>query len=177
MRTYFRRKDETYPSKPDKPHSISISGRDYSECEYNDATLKFWIPESLERKIDEVTDLLDTSVSDFVRQAIFIHLYGRCDLLGLYERKQGIYSPGGSIKFCASLVDQGPPISAPEKKNADVKIWLPARMKNDLAMLAVSHKMKLSSYVRQLLTIHLLGNLPFDPDVTVLNPPEGYEEE
>ena len=177
MRFFFRSKDDTYPAKPAKPHAISLSGRDYSEFECNDTTLKVWIPESLEKKIDEATDLLDTSVSDFVRQVLFIHLYGRCDLLGLYERKQGIFSPVGNIRFSFGTNHKYSPVSATEKKTADVKIWLPIRMKNDLAILSEHHNMKLSHYVRQVLTTHLLGNLPFNPDLTSLCLPDGCEEE
>lgn len=176
MRFFFRKKDAPYPSKHIKQHIITLSYRDYSEFERNDAIIKFWIPETIEKKIDEATDLLDTSLSDFVRQVLFIHLYGRHDLLGLYERKCGIYSPAREVRYSvAQRIDM--PVLPAEKKIADVKIWLPSKMKSDLQTLADRSKMKLSPYVRLVLHTHLLGNLPYDPDLAGQSPPNGYEEE
>lgn len=176
MRFFFRKKDDSYPSKKIKKDIITLSGRVYSDFEKNDATIKLWIPEAIEKKIDEVTDLLDTSLSDFVRQVLFIHLYGRHELLGLYERHCGIYLPAKEIRF--SLASRpGTTASPAEKKTADIKIWLPSKMKNDLQTLADRAKMKLSPYVRQVLHTHLLGNLPYDPDLAGQSPPNGYDEE
>lgn len=176
MRFFFRKKDDPYPSKQIAQHVIALSGRDYSEFETNDASIKFWIPESIEIKLDEATCLLDTSVADFVRQVLFIHLYGRYDLLGLYERKCGIYLPAREIRYSlGSLSDKPAPLV--EKKIADVKIWLPSRMKSDLQTLADRAKMKLSPYVRQVLHSHLMGKLPYDPGLAGQSPPEGHDEE
>ena len=176
MRFFFRGKDTPYPSKPIKQHSIIMSNRDYSEFERNDAAIKFWIPETVEQKVDEATELLDTSKSDFVRQVLFIHLYGRHDLLGLYERKCGIFLPAKDIRY--SLKPQpGMPALPAEKKIADMKVWLPSRMKSDLQTLADRAKMKLSPYVRQVLHTHLFGNLPYAPDLAGQSTPDGYDEE
>ncbi len=177
MRFFFRKKDNSYPSKR---FIITPSKRDHSGFEENDAYIKFWIPESIEKLIDEVTGLLDTSMSDFVRQVLFLHLYGRHDLLAHYESQSGLYSREDYSFVPDDLHPdykgkaQKPPL---EKKIADGKVWLPSKMKRDLRMMAEQEKMKLSVYVRQVLQTHLLGVMPCEPGLSDQLPPNGYEEE
>lgn len=175
MRFFFRKKDNSYPSKQIKKFIITLSNRDYADFNGNDTYIKFWIPESIEKLIDEITDLMDTSMSDFIRQVLFLHLYGRHDLLGHRERGCGIYLKE-QIDFC---VGDQPQITPPpvDKNIADIKVWLPPKMKGDLQMLADRQKTKLSVYVRQVLQTHLLGVMPYEPGLADQQPPEGFEDE
>lgn len=57
--------------------------------------------------LDEMTTFLDTSISDYVRQILFIHLYGRYDLLGLLEEQLPALQEG------RGAIIAGPPDESP----------------------------------------------------------------
>jgi hypothetical protein len=169
MKFFFRRKDETCPHQNSKQYSIALSERDYTLIDENNAPLKFRLNETLERMIDEICTFLDISASDFIRQALFIHLYGRYDLLGLLERQFPTLQEGREV------IVSGPPESSSSRTAnvADFKVWLPRVMKDDLQFLAESEGKTLSRYIREVITTHLTGhpalarqsplNHPFNP--------------
>ena len=182
MQFFQRSKDNPRHLSPDDTPAVSLTGRDYAPLHSNDATLKFWIPEPLEKKIDELCRFFDTSASDFIRQVLFIHLYGRYDLVGLIERQDNRFDlmPEQRIKFSACEIgDQLQPTSppSPPKNIADIKVWLPSAMKNELQELANRRSMKLSRYVRLVLISHVLGNLPHNRQISGLEPPAGLQED
>jgi hypothetical protein len=169
MKSFFRRKDETSPYQSNKQYCIALSERDYALIDENDAPLKFRLNEALERMIDEICTFLDISASDFIRQALFIHLYGRYDLLGLLERQFPALQEGREV-----IVSGPPECSSSRAANvADFKVWLPRVMKDDLLSLAEREGETLSRYVREVVTTHLTGhpalarqsplNHPFNP--------------
>ena len=158
MEFFTRSKDKSRPSSSATPHVISQTGRNYSALSENDTSLKFWIPEPLEKKIDELCSFFDTSASDFIRQVLFIHLYGRYDLVGLIERQDNRFdlTPRQQFKFSLRMQCEDSPSSTPSppKNIADIKVWLPAGMKTDLQELANRRSMKLSRYIRLVLISH-----------------------
>lgn len=180
MRFFFRKKDQPRPVPPPSQYRIVLSGRNYEELDECDVALKFWLPESVEKKIDESCSFLDTSASDLIRQTLFIHLYGRYDLFGLIERQNTTFKLNTRARFSISKppADYIPPPPKPIEKNlADIKVWVPARMKDDIQTLARVAGKKPSVYVRQVLITHLFGHVPpegISPEVT---PPEGFNEE
>lgn len=104
--------------------------------------------------LDEMTTFLDTSISDYVRQILFIHLYGRYDLLGLLEEQLPALQEG------RGAIIAGPPDEFPGRSlnKADIKVWLPRVMKDDLTFLAKREGMTLSKYVRTIIATHLTGH-------------------
>jgi hypothetical protein len=154
MKLFFRHKDTPYPHRNDKEHNISLTGRNFMWLEHNDATLKFRVSLDQEQMIDEACSFLDISASDFIRQILFVHLYGRYDLLGLLERQL----PG--IQEGRSVIISGPPEESTKKAAnlADFKIYLPFAMKDDLAYLAKQEGSTLSRYVRTVVVTHLTGH-------------------
>lgn len=181
MRFFNRKKDQPRPLPPPNPYRIELSGRNYQEFEECDVALKFWLPESVEKKIDQMCSFQDTSASDLIRQILFIQLYGRYDLFGLIERQNDTYMlrPKPEIKFCLKRdesSDPPPPLEL-EKNLADVKVWVPARMKGDIQALARQAGKKPSLYVREVIFTHLFGLVPpegISPDAA---PPAGCEED
>lgn len=153
MKFFFRHKDTAYPGRKDKEYTISLTGRDFSWLKENDVALKFRVSEDQERIIDEMCMFLDISASDFIRQVLFIHLYGRYDLLGLLERQLPALEEGRTITYAppeASSIRPG--------NTADFKTWLPSVMKDDLTFLAKQEGMTLSKYVRTVVTTNLTGH-------------------
>ena len=179
---FGRKKDVTVPTKIKPPLVVKLTGRNYSEYSSNDVALKFWLPLSAEKKIDELCTYFDTCASDFIRQILFIHLYGRYDLIGLIERQDNRFDLAEKKHDRFSRPPQSDvptvPDAPPKEKNiADVKVWLPSKMKADLKGLAERRQMKLSRYARLVILNHLFGNLPFESGIASLEPPAGMEEE
>jgi hypothetical protein len=97
MKFFFRRKDDPYPHQQGKEHHISLTKRDFFWLDENDTPLKFRLSEDQEQMINEICSFLDISASDFIRQLLFIHLYGRYDLLGLLERQLPSLNEGREV--------------------------------------------------------------------------------
>jgi len=154
MKLFFRHKDDTNPRQQEREHSITLTERNYFLLDANNVPLKFRMTEELERMVDEICSYLDTSVSDFIRQVLFIHLYGRYDLLGLLERQFPVLDERRRM-----VIPSGPDESPAKRGNvADCKVWLPRVMKDDLAFLAQAEGVTLSRYVRNTITTHLTGH-------------------
>lgn len=184
MRFFARKRDQARP-EPNKLVKITMSGRDYGQLSECDAPLKFWLSEPIEKKIDEMCSFQDTCASDIIRQILFIHLYGRYDLFGLVERQVSTYklNPVPQIRYsrCRPIRDESndppPQPRKPIEKNiADVKVWIPAKMKEDLHQLADQAGFKLSQYVRTVITTHLLGHIPHDNAIGAAVPPADTED-
>lgn len=178
MKFFFRRKDEARPSSKRPEHMISMLTRDYNQLISRDTTIKIWLPESIETKMEEIATLFDCSVSDFIRQVLFVHLYGRYDFLGLVERDKRKETPVDvdvpvpdartyGIMYSLTDVEYSSERCPDFKSVAGFKIWVPNKMKYHLNDLAERHKMSLSQYSREVIMIHLLGNIPQDRDWTI----------
>jgi hypothetical protein len=63
MRFFFRKKDQPQPVAPPEPYRIELSGRNYDQLAECNVALKFWLPESVEKKIDEMCSFQDTSAT------------------------------------------------------------------------------------------------------------------
>lgn len=159
MKFFHRRKDEITTRTNNSECRISMTDRDYAYFAENDIALKFRVNETLERMIDETATFLNISASDFIRQVLFVHLYGRYDLLGLIERQPDALKDREeeedlllSQQICLPETRQG-------KNVADFKVWLPFRMKDDLQLQADREKKTLSRYVRDIVAAHLTGHI------------------
>lgn len=177
MRFFNRKKDQIRPTGRQNPYHIELSGRDYGALKEDDAALKFWLPESVEKKIDEMCSFQDTSASDLIRQILFIHLYGRYDLFGLIERQIEAFNLNQkTVVVMESNVDYEPPEPV-EKSIADFKVWLPAKMKADILLLAGRAGKKPSAYIREVIITHLFGHIPPDGISSDMLPPDGHIED
>lgn len=181
MQFFKRRKDQQRPDKPSTAYRVKLSNRDYKQLTECDAALKFWLPEAVEKKIDEMSSFQDTSTSDLVRQILFIHLYGRYDLFGLIERQIDTFNLNKKElpRFSRSESSEtgSDKINKPiEKSIADLKVWIPAKMKTDILTLANKEGKKTSQYVRQVIITHLFGHMPHDDVFLDMLPPDGHIE-
>jgi hypothetical protein len=172
---FFNRKRDIRTSAADTPDpQIIMSGRPYNrDYTERDTGLTLWLKPSLAQKIDQACAYLDISRSDFLRQILFIHLYGRIDFLGLLQFRspvaQNEHNDTGVVRSASPTVDSGVKTvkkkdKGPEQNTASVKIWVPAQLKTDLEELAATHKETMSSYARTVISTHLLGHLPYNPD-------------
>jgi len=184
MRFFNRKKDQARPTERRNPFQIELSGRNYDELDQCDVAIKFWLPETVEKKIDEMCAFQDTSASDLIRQILFIHLYGRYDLFGLVERQIMTYQLKKKPRIFYSIAKEHV-CTEPEKSYtpqveksvADFKVWIPARIKTDVQALAQRAGKKPSAYIREVIITHLFGHFP--PDAITINatPPDGSDED
>jgi hypothetical protein len=172
---FFNRKRDIRTSAADTPDpQIIMSGRPYNrDYAERDTGLTLWLKPSLVQKIDQACSYLDISRSDFLRQILFIHLYGRIDYLGLLQFRNQIamneQTDTGVVRSASPTVDSGVKVvkkkdKGPEQNTASLKVWMPAKLKADLEELATTNKETMSSYARTVISSHLLGHLPYNPD-------------
>lgn len=179
MKIFFRKKDNPRPtSKPE--FYIKLTDCDLEALQECDVALKFRVPEQVERKIDEMCSFVDTSASDLIRQILFIHLYGRYELFGLIERQNTTYNlnPKPATRFnrvTGKVTCDSAPV-ARERNIADVKVWIPQRMKEDIQSLAEQAGKKVSVYVRETISTHLFGHAPPKNMPTDVSPQNNQEE-
>jgi hypothetical protein len=76
MLFFKRKKDQPRPVPPPASYYVELSGRDYDQLAECDTALKFWLPESVEKKIGEMCSFQNTTTTAIIRQILFIHLYG-----------------------------------------------------------------------------------------------------
>jgi hypothetical protein len=177
MRFFFRKKDQPRLVTSPDPYRIELSGRNYDELDECTVALKFWLPESVETKIDEMCSFQDTSASDLIRQILFVHLYGRYDLFGLIERQNRTYLLNSRPKFSlAPKAYSAPTPKKIEKNIADIKVWVPARMKEDIVILAKTAGKMPSVYMREVVITHLFGHVPPEGISAAESPPEDFNE-
>lgn len=61
---FKRKKDQPRPVPPPVTYYVELSGRDYDQLAECDTALKFWLPESVEKKIDEMCSFQDPTTSN-----------------------------------------------------------------------------------------------------------------
>jgi hypothetical protein len=189
MEFFFRKKDERAANENGPLLQINLSGRPYNAYSVRDTTIKLWLPPTVKDRLDEVCTYIDTSISDFLRQVLFVHLYGRVDFLGLLQTKHptalNSHIDSGIVPVITPQVEtsvkavkkQKVSKSVQENSTASVKVWIPSQMKSDLDRLAGKHKISLSNYARRVIITHLLGNLPYDSAPFKMPPPFGTVED
>ena len=139
---------------------------DFSDLENHDAALKFWLPEPAQQALNEIGDISDLSVSEFLRQFLAIHCYGLYAFHQMIEAMPRLFKDQRGIMYSKVIAE--PPEG---KKRVDtywvvelgknvvpIKVWIPKRMKADLKTLANHVDLTPSNYVREILISRLLGH-------------------
>jgi len=146
---------------------ITQTERDYSGLlEDGDVAIKFWLPELMALIIDESRAVFATSRSDLIRQILFTYLYGRYDWLGMHERRETHYQlePESMPMFSRRASSGGISEPAPDlvkdlgKNSADLKVWIPRKMKDDIQALADKLSISLSEMIREIIISSLIGH-------------------
>lgn len=185
MWAFFQRK-ATAPAEPARALSLNdLAARmgDFSDLARHEAALKFWLPEPAEAALKDVCERNGESISDYLRQFFVVHCYGlyayyamidampklfRGDGGGVMYSRRSTPAPAGKIRVRTYwVVELG-------KNVAPVKLWLPGRVKRDLATLAEHAELTTSNYVREILVSRLLGHgmVPMRPEMTAMPSPE-----
>ena len=188
---FFRRSRERQQAQdqaqvvPAKPRPLSFQQiaqgfGDFSDFRTHDVALKFWLPEPAEQALTEFCTNADQSLSEWLRQFFVVYAYGLLALTAINERCPGFFRDPPPLRYSIAR-DKDPPSKkrvytywVPElgKNIAPIKVWIPARMKADLQLLADHAEIPLSQFIREIVISRLLehGTLPARPVLTRAEP-------
>lgn len=133
----------------------------------NDAELRVWIPEPLKLAMEEVSNRLEKTVSEYLRDFFVVYLYGSHELICMVENQTGVfYTPPpkpsaeelehSEVFFSRSRsVDFIPGLG---KNIVPLKLFLHEKLKTDLQTIADQTSLPLSRFVRELMVSHFLGH-------------------
>lgn len=142
----------------DRTCHITQTDRDYSELiTRGDMAIKFWLPELMGTILDESCAMLETTRSDLIRHTLFTYLYGRYDWLGMFERRETHYQ----LNREPQVFYQGaiPNVTRDMGKNtADLKVWIPRKLKEDIQNLADKADISLSEMIREIIISTMIGH-------------------
>ena len=150
---------------------------DFGDLAIEDVALKFWLPDPVERSLEDLAKYYEVSVSLLVRMLLADYVYGRYALAYMRENKVGIHRrDSDQIMFSRRISEQQVTLiyKVPElgKNIAPIKVWVAQRQKNDLQALADHAGVLLSKFVRELIVGGVLGRgtLPERPGLAAVQP-------
>ena len=110
MWPFFKKKQQatsTYTLHKRHPLEFAeiIAGMgDFSDLENNDVAFKFWLPEPVERALNEIKDRSNVSMSEFLRQSLAIHCYGLYAYYVMTDANRSLFKDWNGVLF-----SKGPP--------------------------------------------------------------------
>lgn len=141
------------------PQATLSADLDFKVFRDNDVSIRIWWPERIETVIREIVDLQSISKSAFVRDALFQHVYGEHAWLSMRERREGFFYVAPEIRSAGTPMFSRSSNHFPSlgKSTRVLKLHLPARLRNDLQVLADAAGQRLSNYIRLQMIPLLLG--------------------
>ena len=168
------------PSPPSKSvnYSDMIAGMgDFRDLAIEDVALKFWLPDPVERALEDLAKYYEVSVSLMVRILLADYVYGRYALAYMRENRIGIHRrdsdpPLFSRSISSRAVKHIYRVPELGKNIAPIKVWVAQRMKDDLQTLADHANVLLSKFVREIIVGGVLGRgtLPARPELGIVQP-------
>lgn len=115
--------------------------------------MKVWLPEPLDEILRQLADHRTSSRSVLIRRALFVYVYGQYAFEQMRADKDGFFYDDG-IRYSRS------PNRAPSlgKNTRNYKVFLPRRLREDLATLANQSRLKLSHFTREVLISAFMGH-------------------
>jgi len=161
---------------PKSLDQLTLDIGDFSDLSKHDAALKFWLPEPVKDALSEISESTEQSVSGFLRQFLIIHTYGLYPYLVMLDAMPNFcrHDDRSSVKFSKNSQNKEGKVRVSTywiadlgKNIAPIKIWVPTRLKQDLALLADHTELTPSNYIREIVISRLLGHgmLPKRPEM------------
>jgi len=175
---FLKRRSSVEKSSQPVPGGVEEPTRGWSDMKTCDAVLKVWVPQPLDRVLDQAVVQFGNSKVLIVRSALLIHVYGRyrLDQLVVHGLWGDHRSYDWKIRFSRAV--DGPPRVAPRtefieqhgKSIEALRVHLPARLKVDLEALAARSGYRVSEYSRRVLIEYFFGRVdaPTLPDPPAL---------
>jgi hypothetical protein len=151
-----------------------VDDRKLKELSENTAVLRVWLPEAGRTALDEITERTGMVAAKYFREFFVIYLYGMHELLKMQATSEGLYyvpppKPPADNHSGNDLSDNIRYSRAPTveclpglgKNIIPLKVFLPARIKDDLQGLADRVGIPLSQFTREVLVSHCFGHTFF----------------
>ena len=149
-------------SRKTQGRSVSPPGAniEFAVFANNDAYIKVWLPDKLTQALDNLSVSHRVSRPDALRSVLFRHVYGVVTFEGFAQWKaeaaaqEAALTRESGVKFSR---ERSSSIEFIGKSTENLKLWLPAALKNELALLAKADRLGISDYVRKVLVKEFLG--------------------
>lgn len=154
--------------------TLELPAGDWTHYDVDDTALKVWIPEALDRCLQDLAIRFEQTKSDLTRNALMLHVHGRSVFERLVEnklwrlrRRQQIEDNRKFSLERTSLKLRDVPrrvfIEAFGKNTEDLKVWMPRELLGRITGLAINAGLTPSEYARRALTAYYLGRTVIDP--------------
>lgn len=119
--------------------------------------MKVWLPEPVDIALRQLAEHGFQSRSDFIREALFVYVYGRYTFEQMKLQDDGLFylAPRESQVLFSRSQNRTPSLG---KNSINYKVWLPNKLRDDLSTLASEAGITLSHFVREALISALLGH-------------------
>lgn len=120
-------------------------------------SMKVWLPVPVDTALKQITDISYQSRSEYIREALFVYAYGRHTFEQMKLQDDGLFyvEPAESRALFSRSPNRAPALG---KNSINYKVWLPAKLRDDLSTLASEAGITLSHFVREALISALLGH-------------------
>jgi predicted transcriptional regulator len=146
---------------------------DWTKYDTDNASITLHLPESVDECLVELTERFEQTKSDLARNALMLHVHGRLQFERLVAQKLWRLRRRVEAEEIRRFNLQGYPtnisdsprkefIAAFGKSTAEVKIWLPRPLLDEISELALNAEMSPSEYARRALTAYYLGRTKID---------------
>lgn len=121
---------------------------------------KVWLPEPLDDRLKDLAERCSDNRSESIRNALFKHVYGSYCFEQMRNQHEGYFWEPPKINSKLSEVMFSRSGATPYdlgKNIVNVRVWLPPKLRDDLALLASNVGKTWSFYVREALIFHFMG--------------------
>lgn len=135
--------------------------------------MKVWLPEPLDEVLRQLGDHLHASRLARIRDTLFIYAHGRYVYTQMEAEREGFFYDKGPLY--SRVVNRTPDLG---KNLINYKVWLPAKLREDMQTLAELARIKLSHFVREVLISAFMGHLRLpEREVQALEQPDDWPPE
>lgn len=147
---------------------------DWSDYNVDNTAVKIWIPDLLDQCLAALSERFEQTKSDLARNGLVIHVHGRYFFEQLVEHKLWRLRRRQEVEDTRKFSLMGTSVKlrdAPRtvfiekfgKNTQDLKVWMPRKLQEHLAGLAVAAGLTPSEYMRRALTAYYIGRTRLDP--------------
>jgi hypothetical protein len=115
--------------------------------------MKVWLPDPADHILKQMADDGFVSRSGLIRNALFVYVYGQYALAQMRAEKDGFFFDSGA-RFSRTVSRT----QALGKNIRNYKVFIPARLRDDLESLAADHRLTLSHFTREVLISAFMGH-------------------
>lgn len=162
-----RTRGETPAASPRFPAIFPDDPSAYAAFRDNEARVKLWLPPAVVEALERVEQTGELNRPTLLRELLFCYVYGAYDLRRMRELDDGLYwtapAPAPAQGYFsrpprdAAVIREASTRDQLGKSTVDVLLWLPQRLRDDLADLAAVEGISLSQFARHVLIAELFG--------------------